>query len=54
MKILDVLLTIFVVLKMTDLIDWSWTIVLTPIWIIMGMYLLGVIFKIIGSNLSKR
>jgi len=32
-----VLLIIFVVLKLTDLIDWSWWWVLSPLWIPLGL-----------------
>ena len=33
MKILDILAIIFLVLKLTGLISWSWWIILAPIWI---------------------
>ena len=32
-NILSLLLTVFIVLKLTDKIDWSWWWVLSPIWI---------------------
>ena len=42
------LLTIFVVLKLTDNIDWSWWWVLSPLWIPIGLALLVVI--LVGIN----
>jgi hypothetical protein len=36
----SVLLLIFVVLKLTGHIDWSWVWVLSPIWILLGLVLL--------------
>ena len=34
--ILDVLLIIFIVLKLLGVITWSWIVVLIPLWIILG------------------
>jgi len=40
----SVLLVVFVVLKLTQVIDWSWWWVLSPLWIGFGLFLLiGVI-----------
>jgi hypothetical protein len=45
-----ILLIIFIVLKLTNLITWSWLWVLSPLWITFGIWiaiiLLFVIFKI--------
>lgn len=35
---LSVLQTIFIVLKLLNLIDWSWGAVLIPLWIGLGMF----------------
>lgn len=34
MGLLDVILIVFIILKLTNLISWSWWIVLIPLWII--------------------
>ena len=35
--ILLILLILFIILKMTGVISWSWTIVLLPLWILLGI-----------------
>jgi len=42
------LLTIFVVLKLTDNIDWSWWWVTSPLWIPIGLALLTIV--LVGIN----
>lgn len=42
--ILSVLLIIFIVLKVTNVISWSWGLVLLPLWI--GLGLVGLVFII--------
>ena len=42
------LLIIFVVLKLTDNIDWSWWWVLSPLWIPIGLALLTIV--LVGIN----
>lgn len=44
MSFLGVLQLIFIVLKLLNLIDWSWPVVLIPLWIDLG--LLGIIVVI--------
>ena len=41
--ILSVLQIIFIVLKLCGVIDWSWWLVLTPLWISLGLCLIAVI-----------
>ena len=41
----------FIVLKLTGYIDWSWWIVLSPIW---GSMLVGIFFVILWVWLTKR
>jgi hypothetical protein len=49
------LLTIvFIVLKLTKVISWSWWWVLSPIWIPIGLSILVTIVCLIGYFLSKR
>lgn len=45
MKVCDVLVTIFIVLKLTKLINWSWIWVLSPLWILF-LILLSIYFII--------
>ena len=40
--ILLILLIIFIILKVTSVISWSWAIVLLPLWILLGI--IGVVF----------
>ena len=45
--ILSILLIIFIVLKVTGVISWSWGIVLLPLWIELGLFGIGFILTII-------
>jgi len=45
--ILDVLQIIFIVLKLTNLINWSWWVVLIPLWIGLAATLLVLIICLI-------
>ena len=42
MGILDVILIVFIILKLTGLITWSWWAVLIPLWIILILLILTV------------
>ena len=42
----SVLQIIFVVLKLCNLIDWSWLVVLIPTWISLGMFVIILLFLI--------
>lgn len=44
---LEILLWIFIVLKLTNLIDWSWVWVLAPFWIPACVAIVGVIIYLI-------
>ena len=44
---LETLLLIFIVLKLTDLIDWSWVWVLAPLWIPACLIVVGIIIYLI-------
>lgn len=48
--ILDVVLIVFIILKLTKVISWSWWIVLIPLWIQLGIL---AIFGIIVIMLLK-
>lgn len=47
--ILDVLQIIFIVLKLTNLINWSWWAVLIPLWIDLAMIVLAIIIYLIDK-----
>lgn len=42
LSLMSVLLTIFIVLKLTDNIDWNWWWVLSPIWVPFALIVAGV------------
>lgn len=57
MKLDMVLLVIFIVLKLTGVIDWSWLWVLSPLWISIGLtiiigllYIIGLVLDADGRN----
>lgn len=41
--ILGVLLIIFIVLKLLNVINWSWLVVFIPLWISLGMFIVGLL-----------
>lgn len=49
MKLLDTVTVVFIILKMLNLIDWSWWVVLSPSWVAVILYLmllgLGTVLK---------
>ena len=45
--ILSILLIIFIVLKVTGVINWGWKLVLLPLWIELGLFGVGFILTII-------
>lgn len=40
---LDVILTVFIILKLTGLIDWSWWWVLSPMWGVFALFLIAAV-----------
>ena len=44
--ILGVLLIIFIVLKLLNVINWSWLVVFIPLWISLGMFIVGLLIII--------
>lgn len=52
MSFLGVLQLIFIVLKLLNLIDWKWTIVLIPLWINLGLIGFIIILAIIVALLD--
>ena len=47
LRISAVLQIVFLVLKLTRLIDWSWWLVLVPLWVDIGFSLLFIILALI-------
>ena len=55
MKFCDVLLIVFIVLKLCKVINWSWWWVLSPFWIPMCLYLIFfIILEIIRLNYELK
>jgi len=50
---LDVLTLIFITLKLTDVINWSWWAVLSPIWIQLVLIIITVIILLILKYFKK-
>lgn len=51
--VLGVLQIVFLVLKLTGLITWSWVLVLIPLWISLGILALVVVAVIIAVCLEQ-
>jgi membrane protein YdbS with pleckstrin-like domain len=49
----DIVAVVFVILKLTHVIDWSWWWVLSPIWISLGIVLVILLFALIIAGLSN-
>ena len=52
--ILSILLIIFIILKMTGVISWSWAIVLLPLWILLGIIGVACFLAIIAIIVAIR
>lgn len=50
----EVCLIVFIILKCVGVIDWSWGLVLLPLWIDLGLYTILTIIKIIIRENDKR
>jgi hypothetical protein len=51
--IISTLTLIFIVLKFTGLIDWSWVWVLSPVWISGLFFLIVISIILIGGKIKK-
>lgn len=51
--VLDVLQIIFIVLKLTGLIDWSWWAVFAPLFISLGLVAILVILTVISRKVDE-
>ena len=52
--IASVLTLVFVVLKLTELIDWSWVWVLSPIWISSLLWVIPFTIILIGGRIKRK
>ncbi len=52
--IVSVLTLVFVVLKLTELIDWSWVWVLSPIWIPSLLWAISFTIILIGGRIKRK
>ena len=52
--IVSVLTLVFVVLKLTELIDWSWVWVLSPIWISSLLWVISFTIILIGGRIKRK
>jgi hypothetical protein len=53
MGFIEVLTLVFVVLKLTGMIDWSWWMVLAPMWMALILYI-TIAFFLLRTFWSKR
>lgn len=51
---MSVLQIIFIVLKLTNLINWSWWVVFIPFWVSMGVYAAALIIWEVYSRKHRR
>ena len=54
MKLLDVITVVFVILKLLNLIDWSWWAVLSPQWISILIYGVIKFLEILIEKINKK
>ncbi len=53
LTLLDVLLVVFIVLKLCGVIDWSWMVVLWPLWVQLGLIAIVLIVCLIVLLVDK-
>lgn len=53
MGLISVLTLIFLVMKLTGLINWSWAWVLSPVWISVGLFVIAFAIILIGGRIKK-
>lgn len=51
--LLEVLQLIFIVLKLVGVINWSWPIVLIPLWVILGVSFIGIVIISVTYLLNR-
>ena len=53
-SILGVVEIVFIILKLLGIINWSWWIVLIPLWIDLGITLLVILFIIVAIIMANK
>jgi len=51
--VLETLLIVFIVLKVNNLVAWSWWVVLTPLWVSLGLVIIGILGIIVLKLIEK-
>lgn len=51
--VLETLLIVFIVLKVNNLVAWSWWVVLTPLWVSLGLVIIGILGIIVLKLIDK-
>lgn len=54
LSILGVVEIVFIILKLLGIINWSWWIVLIPLWIDLGITLLVILFIIVAIIMANK
>lgn len=54
LSILGVVEIVFIILKLLGIINWSWWIVLIPLWIDLGITLLVILFIIVAIIMTNK
>ena len=54
LSILGVVEIVFIILKLLGVINWSWWIVLIPLWIDLGITLLVILFIIVAIIMANK
>lgn len=54
MSLLGVLLVVFIILKVTALIAWPWVVVLIPLWIGLGLFVLALVLAGVGALVRRK
>ena len=50
----SLLTIVFIILKLTNVIAWSWLWILAPLWIGVALSILGIILMVLGVMLAKK
>lgn len=52
MGILEILQIVFIILKLCNVVNWSWKVVLIPLWIAIGLTGLYLLLSLLGALLG--
>lgn len=54
MNLFSVMFVVFLVLKLTNVIDWSWWLVTLPLWSGLAFIVIAAVFAAFLSHINKR